>query len=377
MKTIFVTAVAAAGLTLAAVTPGLGQNFGEFVSQNGPTDRNVYLAGKSVSVDTDAAEDVVAAGRDVTVRGRVAGDVLAAARDVLVDAAVGSDLRAAGRDVIVRGSVGGDVTAAGATVILERGLTVGDRIMVAGGEVDIDAEVGGDAKIAGATVRLGGTFLGNVDVTGEDITVGAGAHIAGDFIYRSLNEAVIDPAARIDGDITFIRSEMTDEMFGGAFAGVGAGSLLFLFGMVLLGAVHLMLLPGAARLVTQGMRDRPGRALATGAAVFVGTPFLAVVLAITIIGIPVTIFLVALFIAALFAAYLSASLLTGQVIARLVRSNAEDRSWPRVAALAVGLLVLSVLGLVPFLGPLIVIAALMLGLGSLVLQVLSARRAAP
>ena len=374
MKILFLTAVAAAGLTIATATPGLGQQYGEFVSQNGPAARNVYLAGRSVSVDTDAAEDIVAAGSDVTVRGRVAGDVIAAGRDVLVDAAVASDVRAAGRDVTVRGSVAGDITAAGAEVRLERGLIVGDRIMIAGGTVEIDAEIGGDARIAGADIALGGTFLGSVDVAGQNIVVRPGARIAGDFTYRSVNEADIDPAAQIAGDITFIRSEATEEMFGGAFAGVGAGTLMFLIGLVVLGAVHLMLFPEAARHVTRDMRDRPGRVLATGAAVFVGTPILAVILAITVIGLPVTIFLVALFLAALFAAYLSAALLMGQVLARLVRRDAEGRFWPRVAALAVGLLVLSILALVPLLGPLIVIAALMLGLGSLVLQVLNVRR---
>lgn len=375
MKTLFLTAIAA-GLTLAVATPSIGQQYGEFVSQSGPAERNVYLAGRSVSVDTDAAGDIVVAGGDVTVRGQVAGDVIAAGRDVLVDAAVASDVRAAARDVVVRGSVAGDINAAGATVRLERGLIVGDRIMVAGGEVEIDAEIGGDAHIGGADIALGGTFLGNVDVAGQHIIVGPGARIVGDFTYRSVNEAEIDPAAQIGGDITFIRSEATEEMFGGAFAGVGAGSLLFLIGLVVLGALHLMMFPDAARLVTRDMRARPLRALATGAGVFIGMPLLAVILAITVIGFPVTIFLVAVFLAGLFAAYLSAALLMGQVLARLVRRDAESRFWPRVAALAVGLLVLSVLALVPFLGPLIVIAALMLGLGAMALQVAGARRAA-
>jgi len=372
MKTLFAASIAVLGLAFVA-GPAWTQSAGEFVSQQGPADENVYLAGENVRVDTDATDDIVVAGADVTVQGRVAEDVLAAGGEVLIDAAIGDDLRVAGGDVIVRGSVAGDVNAAGGKLSLARGLTIGKRLMAAGGEVDIDAEVGGNAMIGGAEVRLGGTFRGDVDVAGEDIVVLPGAHIVGDFTYRSLREADIDPDARIDGDITFIRSDATDSIFGGAFAGVGAGTFVFLVGLIVLGAIHLLLFPNVARAVTRDMRDRPGRALAIGAAVFIGMPVLALLLAISFIGFPVTIFIAGVFLAGLFAAYLSAALMIGQLLARAVRRSAEFDFWPRVAALAVGLLVLSVAGLIPFLGPLITIAALMLGLGALVVQISRAR----
>lgn len=373
MKTLIAVTYASLGLVLAFASPGLAQDVGEFVSQRGPADSNVYLAGENVAVDTDATDDVIVAGGDVTVRGRIAEDVIAAGGDVLIDATIGDDLRVAGGDVIVRGSVASDVNAAGGSVRLSRGMTVGKRLMAAGGSLDIDAEVGGDTSIGGGEIRLGGTFRGDVQVAGREIVVLPGAHILGDFTYRSLNEATIDPDARIDGDITFIRSDATDEIFGGAFAGIGAGTFFFLTGLVVLGAIHLLLFPNVARAVTRDMRDRPGRALLVGAAVFIGIPVLAFLLAISFIGFPVTIFLAGVFLAGLFAAYLSAALTVGQVLARLIKRDAEARFWPRIGALVVGLLVLSVAALIPFLGPIITIAALMLGLGALALQVSRAR----
>jgi cytoskeletal protein CcmA (bactofilin family) len=376
MKTFFAAAIASVGLAVLSTAPGLAQKAGEFVSQEGPADSNVYLAGKNVSVNTEASDDVIAAGGEVTVRGRIAEDVLAAGGEVAIDAAIGDDLRVAGGNVTVRGSVAGDVNAAAGDLLLARGLTIGKKLMAAGGQVSVDAEVAGDATVAGSRIELGGTFRGNVEAIGEDIRVLPGAHIVGDFTYRSLNEATIAPEARIDGDITFIRSDVSDTFFGGAFAGLGAGTLFFLIGLVVLGAIHLLLFPNVARAVTRDMRDRPGRALLVGAAVFVGIPVLALLLAISFIGFPVTIFLAGAFLAALFAAYLSAALVVGQVLARLIRRDADSRFWPRVAALAVGLLVLAVAGLIPFVGPLITIAALMLGLGALAVQISRARDAA-
>ncbi len=377
MKTFLTAAVATLGLAVVATGPVLAQNFGEFVSQEGPVDENVYLAGDHVSVNTDATDDIIVAGADVTVRGRVAEDVIAAGGEILIDAMIGDDLRAAGGNITVRGAVASDVTVAGGRLYLARGLTIGKHLMAAGGEVNIDAEVAGDTSVAGSDIRLGGTFMGDVEVAGDDIAILPGARIAGDFTYRSLSEADIDPDAQIDGDITFIRSDATDTIFGGAFASVGIGTLFFLIGLVVLGAIHLLLFPNVARAVTRDMRDRPGRALLVGAAVFIGMPVLAFLLAISFIGFPVTIFIAGVFLAGLFAAYLSAALMVGQLLARLIRRDAEFNFWPRVAALAVGLLVLSIAGLIPFLGPLITIAVLMLGLGALAVQISRARSATP
>ena len=165
-------------------------------------------------------------------------------------------------------------------------------------------------------------------------------------------------------------------MFGGMFASLGAGSLLFLIGLVVLGGIVILLVPEAVRNVSRDVRARTGRALAIGAAVFIGIPVLAVLLAITIIGFPVTIFLVGLFLAGLFAAYLAVALVVGQVILRKFRGERNGGFWSRVGALALGLLILAVAALIPVLGPIITIAALMIGFGAMAMQIIGNRQSA-
>ena len=67
------------------------------------------------------------------------------------------------------------------------------------------------------------------------------AHIAGDLTYRSLGEAEIHADARIDGDVTYIRSEEARDMMGGTFAGFGAAGLIFWLGLIGLGAIVIAL----------------------------------------------------------------------------------------------------------------------------------------
>lgn len=109
---------------------------------------------------------------------------------------------------------------------------------------------------------------------------------------------------------------------------------------------------------------------------FVGIPILAVLLAISIIGFPVTIFLVGLFLVGLFAAYLAVALVLGQLILRRFRGEGRGGFWGRIGALALGILILAVAAFIPVLGPIITIVALMMGFGAMTLQIVGSRPAA-
>ena len=96
-------------------------------------------------------------------------------------------------------------------------------------------------------------------------------------------------------------------------------------------------------------------------------------LAITIIGLPITIVGAALYVTALFAGYLLAAIGIGQWAANLFRRNADGAFWPRVGALVAGLVILAIVGLIPVLGALVTLAALMIGLGTVVSAAVGAR----
>ncbi len=86
------------------------------------------------------------------------------------------------------------------------------------------------------------------------------------------------------------------------------------------------------------------------------------------IGIPITIVLSALFVVAIFSGFLVAAGALGRVCARIIGRNADISFWARVAALAVGLLLLALVGFIPVVGILVFVVALMFGLGALSLQ---------
>jgi hypothetical protein len=116
--------------------------------------------------------------------------------------------------------------------------------------------------------------------------------------------------------------------------------------------------------------------LGLGLAVLIATPVVLLILAITVVGLPITIVGAALYFAALFVGYLLAAIGIGQWAARRFHRDADGAFWPRVGALAAGLVILTVVGLIPVLGGLFTFAALLIGLGT-VARAAFALRAAP
>ena len=93
-----------------------------------------------------------------------------------------------------------------------------------------------------------------------------------------------------------------------------------------------------------------------------------VLLVTTVVGIPIAVLLLAAYILALTAGFLAAAGALGRRGARLVRWDADVSFLTRFGAFAAGFAVLSVVGLVPVLGPVVVFVALAVGIGALMLE---------
>ncbi len=369
----FAAAAAVMAAALLVSTGPRAQDFGEIVTKRGQFDDNVFVAGHEVNVDAEVAGDLVVFGGEIMLGDRIAGDVLAGGGEVRVEGAVSGDVRAAGGKVEVHADIGGDMMAVGGAVLVTQDAKVGGNAWLAGGAVEIDGAILGHLYAGGRDVTINGAVAGDVELTGETLVVGPAARITGDLTYHSLEEADIHPDARIGGDVTFIRSEGPKDMMGGTFAGFGGAGVVFWLGLIVLGAILIGLFPGLSGAATGNARTAFWRTLGLGLAVLVVTPVVLLVLAITIIGLPITIVGAALYVAALFSGYLLAAIGIGQWAARRFRRTGDGAFWPRVGALVAGMVILAIVGLVPVLGALVTLAALMIGLGTVVSAALAAR----
>ncbi len=338
--------------------------------------RKQFISGSDVRVSANVSNDIFAAGGKVGFRGASAADIFAAGGEVSFDAtdagrivAAGGQLRysgtrvgdliTAGGDVDIGAQVGGDLIAAGGSVHILPSAAVGGDALLAGGEISIDGPVAGDVRARGGKIRIGGDVGGDVRLAGGEIVVEAGARIAGDLTYVSARPADI-AAGSVGGEI--VRGEGRTLPRLGIWARIGAFLGLALAALVLYGTTPTMLDGAVDRLVA-----RPGASLGIGVLVFVGFPLAAILLTITLIGIPLAILVGALYFAGFVPAYVTMGAWAGGRLARLSRKApvlwAEDFFW-----ILVGLAALISLSAIPVVGAIVAAAALLFGLGALTLQ---------
>jgi hypothetical protein len=195
----------------------------------------------------------------------------------------------------------------------------------------------------------------------------AGARIHGDVSYKARDEIQIDPDARIDGRVTRVPRALEAQERWFELPLLKFMRPMLLVGLLIAGMLLYMVFPRfTARSVTTLARA-PLKSLGLGTALLFSVPPVAVLLIITIIGIPVGVALAAFYAAALLVAYLVTAIFIGD---RFVR--ALPRQWrgpvARGAALAIALVLLSFANNIPYAGVLVVLLALTAGLGAAALQ---------
>jgi cytoskeletal protein CcmA (bactofilin family) len=289
---------------------------------------------------------------DVVVSRGTVEDVLTAAGDVEVRGVVQEDVRSGVGDVLVSGEVRGDVNA---------GM----------GDVDIRGPVGGDVEAEFGNVYVNAPVGGDVDVGRGDVDLGPKARISGDLECESCE--IPGNRGAVGGDIT--AKGMTVDLDGSHGPDV-LGLVGWLFAALAFAACAVLAAVLAPRSLAAAARradETPGRAFVYG---LISLPIffvLCVVLAVSIVGIPLLLLLAPAYLALLFFGALAAAFFLGT---KVLMFTGRYRVGNAPAAV-VGSLILAATTFIPVLGDLLLYALCLFGTGAAILALLSRRRLRP
>lgn len=337
-----------------------------------PTRNSYYRAGERIEVPAPVQGDVIAAGREVIVGHEVTGDVLAMGRTVTLRAPAHDDVRVAGGDVTLDAPIAGDITAAGRTVIIGQATHVEGRTWITGETIKADGVFDRDVRIAGGTVQIAGEMRQPVHVTAASLEILPGANVIGPITYEGPKPAVVSAGAMVASPITYRQTTNA----GGGRPSFGT-SLLFVLHLFVGGFLVYLLVPRFAQEPEEVMRREPVRSLAFGFALLVGVPAAALLLVITLIGLPVGLALGALYVVALFLGILTTAFFIGSMEARWFRGAPITTRGHQAKYLFAGVLTLAVLRALPVLGGLVIFLSVVFGLGALGLWVYRTYHATP
>ncbi|MGZ5598184.1 MAG: hypothetical protein ACXWG3_16180 [Usitatibacter sp.] len=294
-------------------------------------------------------------GSKVEISEPTKGPLLIAAGHVLVNAPVNGNVRLAGGRVDVAGTVDGDAS-------------------LAGGSITVTGEVKHNVQAAGGHIRIDGTVGGDVSVGGGKLELGPNARIGGKVKFYG-GEMQRDPAAQVVGAVEHVHRSGHHREFTARERLVSGW--FWTLGLMLMAAIIAGALPGPSERMAQELRERPWMTLLLGFVALASIPVAAVLIMITIIGIPIGIAGLLAYIVLLFTGYVWLSVVLGGLILERVKPETAARTAWRVGAAMVTMLAIALLVKVPFAGGLVKLAVLACGVGMIVAAIFHKTRPEP
>ncbi len=247
------------------------------------------------------------------------------------------------------------------------GRQVGDLVVFHGSST-VDGTVNGSLTAFDAPVVVSGRVNGDVMVFNGRLELRSGANVTGDVVSR--DAPVVASGATIGGTSKRVQTDVRWNRFG--WIGRLAWWLAISVATLVVGLVLLWLIGRGSARILEAARTSVGPAIGWGLLLFFGLPILALVALVTIVGIPLGLGVLAALGLIYALGYSATAWILGR---RIVR---EPTAW--ILAFLVGWGLLRVVALIPFLAGLVWFAAVVFGLGALVVAVWRGRtatRAAP
>lgn len=338
---------------------------------------NVYAGGGQVRPAGPVNGDFTAVAGKLLVDQPVTGDATLAGGSVDVRAPVGEDVRVAGGDVTIDSTIGGELFVAGGNVSVMRAAAVGRGATLYGGSIGVDGRTDGDLRATGRRIRLDGEVRGNARLVAEEIELGPKARIDGGLHYIARDGLKRAEGAFVGGEIT--RGDQEPGRAGPRGGGwrwdrsvesssPWAWGVMSFLALLATAALFLFLVPRFAADASRRIQSSPWQALAAGFATVVAVPFMAVLLFVTLLGIPLGFALLALYPALMLAGFVVGVLFVGHMLAAAMRRDVPATYAGGMGYFALALLLTLLVATVPVVGGLVAGLLSLAGVGACVLE---------
>ncbi len=310
----------------------------------------VLLFGLALAASAAAAD--TAADRSIWVGG-----------DVDISQAVQGPVIAAGGNVTVNAPVDGNVALAGGNVELGSAAAVSGNASMAGGTIVVNGSIKGNLHAAAGQVRINGPVGGNTSIAAGTLELGPSARIQGKLTFHG-SELLRDPAAQVAGGVQQLpgRWRWHERTLAQRFV----HGWIWSAGLMVLAALIAAALPGPTRRMAQELRERPWITPLLGLVALTSIPVAAVLMMFTVIGIPIGLLALAGYAVLLLVGYVWLSVVVGGMLLDRVKPEMAALTGWRAGAAVLAMLVLAILVRVPFVGGLIKLVALVVGIGMIV-----------
>ncbi len=325
--------------------------------------------GERVTVSGTINGDAYLAGGNIVVEGPINGDLLAAGGTIFIKGKVKNNVRVVGGVVNISGEVGGNVSVAGGAVTITNNAKINGSLVAAAGNLDVFAPIGRGMTAGIGQLTIGSDISGDVIAGTGQISLTPNAKLNGNLNYWSNKKALLQQGATVSGVIKQnTPPEHSFKQFNPKRVVVflaGASLVLKFIGLItylIIGMLMLKFLPVYSQKTTNLIAEKPWNSLSIGILTLLLVPVAYLILMMTIVGIPLAFILMVGFLIELFLPKVYDALLIGQKTLEGLGQHGR-KGW----ALLLGLVIYTVITLIPVLGGVVAVLATLFGLGAIVL----------
>lgn len=334
-----------------------------------PIGDDLYALQENV-ITKNTNDDIFAIANNISISHAVEGSAHIIGRHLNINAPVSQNLYMAGENITLQEPVSQDVLAVGTSIQLNS--NIAGELRALGESITIYGDIAGDAAIGGDNVHLEGSIGGDLDIGAMQLSFGDNAQVTGTITIYEDEDRTIDIPSRIADSSRIVRVPMAMEdmhEYGMEYHHYKQAGwkdwLSTVLTLALLGfAAALIARQFMSRVALKAQDNKVTTMLqgALGLAIMIGAIPL---FAITLIGMPVSFILVILTIILVFVGWVVGSYAVGQMAWQGLRGETPSSVLALALTALLGAVLVTTLATIPFVGWLIGLAAVLLGIGAI------------
>ncbi|MXY50710.1 MAG: hypothetical protein F4Y38_15630 [Gemmatimonadetes bacterium] len=333
-------------------------NIGEII------DDTLIASGRVVTIDGEVTGDLIVFAQSIEIAGSVHGDIYSFGRTIEVDGRAGGGFAGFGQFIRIGDSIGQSVYGFAQSLRSSPDATIEGDLFAFGENIHVGGSVGRNVTVFGNTLTISGEVKRDVTFGGRLATVQSSAAIGGNLDVGLPDEESleVDSAANVAGETNVEVPEPGQDSDEDGILSVWtiAWTALWLVTAFLSGLLLLWALPALRRVPLDNLNGILTSA-GLGFVLVTATPVLAVVLAVTLIGLPAGLVIAAVWALSLYVSKIVVAHFLGNALLRPKQHDIRSMLLPLLAGLVLVLIAVSL----PYVGWVINLLLVIIGLGAM------------